>query len=326
MKFLSAWEKLAVVRALTMLHHEYRRRTDLDRITMLDWLRGKAPAGWRAIDRLWRPLLVAIVNEELDRMAAGHGFQLFWRTLFASGEGYQLGIPKVPLGDLYGADLWEQFPNVELNLDMPVDQLERGETGGLAGMIAGGKRYLADYYILAVPFEQAEALAPWLGLNLTLFEYSPITNVHLWLDRPVTELRHATLLDRTIQAVYARNGGRYLQAVVGASRSLLAMKPSAVIGLALEELAEYFPAVREAKLENAHVVKELSATFSARPGLEIARPGPGTVTANLFVAGDWTNTGWPSTMEGAVRSGYIAAEAVAAVSGQPKRFLLPDPD
>jgi zeta-carotene desaturase len=71
-------------------------------------------------------------------------------------------------------------------------------------------------------------------------------------------------------------------------------------------------------------VKELRATFSARPGLEAQRPGPATGIANLFLAGDWTKTGWPSTMEGAVRSGYLAAEAVVAATGGRRRFLVPD--
>ncbi|HYP06423.1 MAG TPA: FAD-dependent oxidoreductase, partial [Bryobacteraceae bacterium] len=96
----------------------------------------------------------------------------------------------------------------------------------------------------------------------------------------------------------------------------------AVLELALGELAEFFPLVSSANVEKFHVVKELRATFSARPGL--ARPGVETDTPNLFRAGDWVNSGWPSTMEGAVRSGYLAAEAVARAAGKPRSFVLPD--
>jgi len=84
-----------------------------------------------------------------------------------------------------------------------------------------------------------------------------------------------------------------------------------VIEETVRELAAYLPAVREARLEKAHVVKEVKATFSARPGLDALRPGARTRYRNLFLAGDWTRTGWPATMEGAVRSGYLAAEAVS---------------
>jgi uncharacterized protein with NAD-binding domain and iron-sulfur cluster len=97
-----------------------------------------------------------------------------------------------------------------------------------------------------------------------------------------------------------------------------------VIALAVRELGEFFPAVRDAQLEKAHVVKEVRAVFSARPGLESQRPPARTAIRNLFLAGDWTRSGWPATMEGAVRSGYLAAEAVTEAAGAPRKFLLPD--
>ncbi len=140
----------------------------------------------------------------------------------------------------------------------------------------------------------------------------------------MTDLPHATLLDRTIQWMFNKGEGRAIQLVVSASRGLVEMPRAEVIALALRELAEFFPEVREAKLEKAHVVKEIRATFSARPGLEARRPASRTGIRNLFLAGDWTRSGWPATMEGAVRSGYLAAEAVAEAAGQPQRFLLPD--
>jgi zeta-carotene desaturase len=89
-------------------------------------------------------------------------------------------------------------------------------------------------------------------------------------------------------------------------------------------LTEFFPAVAEAKLEKAHVVKEIRAVMSPQPGLESLRPAAKTGIRNLFLAGDWTRTGWPAIMEGAVRSGYLAAEAVTEAIGEPRKFLLPD--
>jgi zeta-carotene desaturase len=97
-----------------------------------------------------------------------------------------------------------------------------------------------------------------------------------------------------------------------------------IIALALRELAEFFPAVTQARVEKAQVIKEVRAVFSAAPGLEAVRPVSVTGLQNFFLAGDWTRSGWPATMEGAVRSGYLAAEAVATAVGRPQRFLLPD--
>jgi uncharacterized protein with NAD-binding domain and iron-sulfur cluster len=187
-----------------------------------------------------------------------------------------------------------------------------------------GEKHTADYYVSTLPFEKLPAVAPGLDLNFEKFEHSPITGVHLWFDRRVTDLPHATLLDRTIQWMFNKSGGRYLQLVVSASRSLIEMNRADVIALAVGELAEFFPQVKDAKIEKAHVVKELRATFSAGPGTEELRPGCTTKFGNFFLAGDWTRSGWPATMEGAVRSGYLAAEAVTRAAGRPQKFLIPD--
>jgi zeta-carotene desaturase len=148
--------------------------------------------------------------------------------------------------------------------------------------------------------------------------------VHLWFDREVTNLPHATLLDRTIQWMYNKDSGRYLQLVVSASRDLTPLSRNEIVDIAIGDLRLYFPRVKEAKLVKAHVVKEQRATFSAAPETEALRPPAQTSIPNLFLAGDWTRTGWPATMEGAVRSGYLAAEAVAKAAGRPATFLRQD--
>jgi glycine/D-amino acid oxidase-like deaminating enzyme len=194
------------------------------------------------------------------------------------------------------------------------------EDGAVAGVKTNQGTLAADAYVSALPFERVVGL----DLDVTGFEHSPITGIHLWFDRPVTSLPHAVLLDRTIQWMFNKSEGKYIQLVVSASRRLTAMPRGEVIELALRELVEFLPAVSEAKLEKAHVVKEVRATFSAVPGLESARPVSVTPLSNLFLAGDWTRSGWPATMEGAVRSGYLAAEAVTAHFGKRENFLLPD--
>jgi zeta-carotene desaturase len=140
----------------------------------------------------------------------------------------------------------------------------------------------------------------------------------------VTELPHAALLEGAVHWVFNKEGGRYLLGVTSASRSLAGMSREDAILLALRELEDYFPAARGARPERAHVVNELRATFSARPGLEAHRPSTETRIGRLYLAGDWTRTGWPSTMEGAVRSGYLAAEATTRSAGSPRHFLASD--
>lgn len=323
LKFLSLPEKLAVARGLAAIRRERKSRADLDRISMLDWLHEKKQPP-RAIDRFWRPALVSAINEDLDRMAARHGFQFFWLSLLAREDLHEMGLPAVPLRELYDAGQWKSLGDVTLHTRCAVERIEV-EGGRARGVIAGGQRHTAGAYICAAPFERVAAMVPELGIAPTLFEHSPITGIHLWFDRPVTDLPHATLLDRTIQWMFNKRDGRYLQLVVSASRGLLPAGRAEVVELAVRELSEFFPRAAEAVLERAQVVKEARATFSAGPGTEALRPGAATAIPNLFLAGDWTRTGWPATMEGAVRSGYLAAEAAACAAGHPARFLLPDP-
>jgi len=322
LKFLNLSEKIAVMRGIRAIKNQYKRRTDLDRITMLDWLREQRQPP-RAIERFWRQIMVSAISEELDATAAAHGFQVFRLGLLARGDSYQMGVPKIPLGELYREEKWKKIGPVEFQLRSPVERIVI-EDGAVQSVLARGEELRADYYICALPFERVPDVAPGLDLDVSEFEYSPITGIHLWFDRPVIDVAQATLLDRTIQWVFNKHEGRAVQLVVSASRSLLEMPRADVIALAIRELEEFLPAAHGAKLEKAHVVKEVRAVLSARPGLESRRPLSRTNVPNLFLAGDWTRSGWPAIMEGAVRSGYLAAEAVAEAIGRPERFLLPD--
>src|SRR5437667_5774932 len=118
--------------------------------------------------------------------------------------------------------------------------------------------------------------------------------------------------------------GSYIELVVSSSKSLVEKSRAEIIDLALEELREFFPAARDANLIKSTVIKEIHATYSPRPGIDAYRPGSQTAWPRIFLAGDWTATGWPATMEGAVRSGYLAAQCVARVAGQRNAaFLTP---
>ena len=322
LRFLSMTDKLAIGRAMLAIKNERERRSDLERISMLDWLLEKRQTT-AAIGRFWGPVLVSAINEDLDRMAAIHGFHVFWDGFLGGPNSYEMGVPNVPLRDLYAADAWGGIGNIRLHPRAPVEQvIVEGQC--VRAVLAGGEQSTADYYVSALPFDRLPAILPELDLNLEGFEHSPITGVHLWFDRSVTDLPHATLLDRTIQWMFNKSGGRYVQLVISASRSLVETNRADVIAMAIRELADFFPRVKEAKLEKAHVVKEVHATFSAKPGMEKLRPVSATKFPNFFLAGDWTRSGWPATMEGAVRSGYLAAEAVTRAAGKPLRFLVPD--
>lgn len=320
--FLSASSKLAIARGVAAIRREHGRRRDLDDITMLEWLKEKYQPR-EAIAHFWRPVLVSAVNAELEVMAAGHGLQVFYLSFLTRSDSYEMGVSSAPLGELYTSKAWDGLPQLTVRLRSPIDRIQF-EGQRVSGMESGGVRETADYYVSALPFERLREAAPGLDLGLSAFRHSPITAIHLWFDRPITSLAQAALVNRIIQWLFSKSGGRYVQLVVSASDALVGMSSNQVIELAMRELAEFFPQAREAVLEKARVIKELRATLLPVPGLEALRPASRTAFDNLFLAGDWTRSGWPSTMEGAVRSGYLAAEAVTQAAGEPRSFLLPD--
>jgi zeta-carotene desaturase len=194
---------------------------------------------------------------------------------------------------------------------------------------------------LALPFEQSQKLvsglprsaaADLLGGNLQRFVHAPYTTVHLWFDRQITDLHHAALLDTTIQWVfhksrirsYAEERGSYVELVIAASAAQLKMERAEILDSAMAELASFFPEVKRAKVVKSGILKEARATFSVLPGLDELRPLARSPWPGIYLAGDWVATGWPSTMESAARSGYLAAEAVAADRGSSAKFLRPD--
>jgi len=312
----------------------------------LTWLRRRGQTE-RAIDRFWRTILVSALNEDLDRVSTPYAAQVVRESFLKSASAGRMGVPNVPLTELYGvAGEYIRARGGEICLRSGVDSF-RAEPAGVRLSVAG-KETAFDFVVFAVPFDVLARILPQttaaepLRQALERFETSPITGIHLWFDRQITDLDHAVFLDRTIQwmfhkskllrpkengASHAESGtaGSYVELVVSSSKTLVDKSKPDIIDLAVRELGEFCPGAREAKLLKSTVIKEVHATYSPRPGVDISRPHSETVWPRVFLAGDWTATGWPATMEGAVRSGYMAAERVARVTGQRNAaFLIRD--
>jgi uncharacterized protein with NAD-binding domain and iron-sulfur cluster len=166
------------------------------------------------------------------------------------------------------------------------------------------------------------------------FESSPITGIHLWFDRKITEAEHCVFVDRMSHWLFARGQSKppgaaerrayYYQIVISASRDLVGADREALIGTLLEDLAGPCPAVGEAALLASQIVTHREAVFSPLPGSDSLRPPQCTELPWLMLAGDWTATDWPATMEGAVRSGYLAAHAILQARGRSAHCITVD--
>jgi zeta-carotene desaturase len=364
--FLSAADKLSISRALIPLTLTQQRDTGQSFQHWLDQ-HGQTKT---AVERFWRPILVSALSEELDRISISAAAQVV-RESMKSPAARHMGVPTVPLTELYnkagdyirarGGELHFRNPieafsadssHVSLQLhhqnQTPTGGSSEGDVGAplLADFARSGNvNPEFDYLLLALPFDTLARVLPdgpasaSLHEHLTHFENSPITGIHLWFDRQISDLDHAVLLDRTIQWMFHKsrlqpmrnveaNGelsGSYIELVVSSSKTLIEKSRTEIVDMALAEVREFFPAARDAKLVKSTVIKEVNATYSPRPGIDAHRPGAATAWPRVFLAGDWTATGWPATMEGAVRSGHLAAEAVIrAATGKESHSVSPD--
>jgi squalene-associated FAD-dependent desaturase len=358
-KFLSTWDKIALSRALAALIMWTPKD---DGHSFQQWLiqHGQTPA---AIERFWKPILVSALSEDLDRIAIPYAAQVV-RESMKSPDARRMGIPSVPLTHLYDAAKEYVTARGGVVRFRNGVQAVSPTAHGLRLRVQDSEEEF-DFGVLAVPFDSLAKLLPdspdagELREKLAAFKTSPITGVHLWFDRQITDLPHAVLLDRTIQWMFhkslllerneeSRNGKgttsvvppevaepdaratasggtpSYVELVISSSKSLLDKPRQEIIDLALKEVREFFPGARYADLVKATVIKEVNATFSPTPGIDQYRPTAQTPWPHVFLAGDWTATGWPATMEGAVRSGYLATEALTKQAGMAKAFLGPD--
>jgi len=318
--------------------------------SFLDWLKRHGQTE-QAIERFWKTILVSALNEDLDQVSVPYAAQVVRESFLKSAAAGLMGIPTVPLTELYGqTGDYIRARGGEIQFRAGVESF-RAEASDVT-VTTNGQEQKFDYLVLAVPFDVLGRILPDTPLAAPLaaalgqFSTSPITGIHLWFDRQISELDHAVLLDRTIQWMFhksrliesrnndARNNesrdngngrGSYVELVVSCSRSLVEKSKAEIVAMAMKEAEEFFPDACEAKLLKSTVIKEVHATYSPRPGIDQYRPKPVTAWPRVFLAGDWTATGWPATMEGAVRSGYLAAEALARFAGgQSASFLVPD--
>jgi squalene-associated FAD-dependent desaturase len=376
--FLSVRDKLEISRAMAAL--TLTSQPDTGR-SFLEWCHRHGQTA-NAIERFWKPILVSALSEDLALISISYAAQVV-RESMKSPEARHMGVPTIPLTGLYNrAGDYIRARRGEIRFRNSLETFSP-EPSQVRVRVGEGEEVF-DFLILALPFENLERVLPEtpgsasLRERLTHFESSPITGIHLWFDRQISDLDHAVLLDRTIQWMFHKSrllqrseapatppgaarqrdreehdfssepaqnnrsapmaalktplgngalasGGSYIELVVSASKTLIDKSRTEIVDLALKEVREFFPAARAANLVKSTVIKEVHATYSPRPGIDAYRPPQATAWPRVFLAGDWTATGWPATMEGAVRSGYLAAEALTRAAGiKHSHFLVPD--
>jgi squalene-associated FAD-dependent desaturase len=360
LSYLSWSDKVALARGLKALSRPVSEQDEARPFS--EWLqRHKQPES--AIQRFWLVVLVSALSESLDRLSVSHARKVFVDSFLRNRDGWSVEIPSVPLEDLYGGRLteWLKSRGTVLRLGTSVEQIELDGNRVSGVGIAGSEVVDGDEFVVALPFHRVTSVLPRSLVEhpelrgIGRLEPAPISSIHLWFDRPITDLRHAVLIDRLCQWMFNRtaigamppkmanganlatgvvtgegpsagrfDGSYYYQIVISASHGLAGRDKNEIQQEVLRELTGIWPATAEARLLHSRQVTEHRAVFSPVPGVDAWRPAQQSPIANLQLAGDWTRTGWPATMEGAVRSGYLAAGNILRRLGRSDVVLQPD--
>lgn len=265
-----------------------------------------------SVARFWAPIVVSACNARPESCDTAVAAKVFREGFLASAQAPRMGVPRVPLRELYASvpAILERSRGI-VRLGARVDRVEPS-----AVHLRSGETIRADRVILALPHLAAADLIErcWLdpggvAASMRRLRVSPIVGAHLRFDDPVSDLPHAVLLDAEIDWLFFKEGGRRVHAVASAAQGLIDRDPAEILGMVTDELRRRFGLGGSVAPTWARVVKERRATFLPEPGADDHRPTT-TALGGVLLAGDYVATGWPATMEGAVRSGNLAAGAL----------------
>ncbi len=320
--YLNLRERVALTAAMTALRFVDPDNPANDQRSFGDWLR-RWRQDRRAIDAIWDLIVRPTINLTSEEASLAQAALVFRLGLLEQTDAGDIGHAVVPLGrihDVAGHEALERA-GVDVRLRAAADAVVP-DGDGFSVRLAGGDALNAGHVIVAVPHGRAGALLPdgarrdrdaWQRLGS-----SPIVNVHVVYDRPVLELPFVAGIDSPVQWVFDRTAssgltdGQYLVVTLSAADAELGVPGEQLRDRYLAALAELLPAAAEATVRSCFVTRDHAATFRAAPGQRALRPGPSTALPGLVLAGSWTDTGWPATMEGAVRSGHAASERIIA--------------
>jgi len=287
------------------------------------WLErlGQTPGSIRA---LWEPFCLAALNVPIAAADAGLFWEVTRRALFGSGRDAAIYFDRSGLSHLLQPELgtFLQATGGNLHLASPVESLGINDSTGkvTSVVLKNGQEHVFDQVVLAVPWTAAAKLLPTTDraqqLATTLLP-GPILGIHLWTDQPLAPDLITGFLDSPLHWLFDRTstlpagcGGYLYAAVISAVSDRIDQTGKELVELVLSEIHRLIPSSRQSKLTHHVVYKSRDATFSGQIGKPLARPGPLTSMDNLFLAGDWTDTNLPATIEGAAVSGFNAAEAI----------------
>ena len=326
LRYLTFRERLSIGRCLMRMGR--LRPNDYRDKTAGGWLREQEQSP-RMIDRFWSVVLVSALGDTVDRVALSMARKVFLDGFMRSARGYEVLLPKIPLGEIFddrvGRRLEELGVNIHLGSRVRTIEMNGGRAESL--LVDDGTRTRFDALVVAVPWTAIERLvspeerhllhSDW---QVERIESSAITAVHLWFDREITGVPHAAFVGRTSDWIFRHVGGsgtpasHHYQIVISASQRFEVSREQ-LLDAVLGDIRSVWPGTRSAQLLHHRIVTERDAVFSVAPTSLRFRTACNRDAGNVYLAGDWTETRWPATMEGAIRSGYRAAVSILSDAG-----------
>lgn len=299
---LKTVDRFLIGRALVAARYDRHPEGD-----MAAWLR-RQHQSVRALRAFWDPFLVPALNAPLDRVSAAMGLFVIRTAFLGDRDAARIAYLRVPLARLAEAAA-ARVDGVHMRQAVVGVHQDGERVTGVK--LADGAGAACDACVIAVPPRRLAAIlddAPAYGIDgLESFEAMPIVDVHLWYDRPVLGGDFAALLDSPVQWVFEKSPG-YVCCSLSAADALVGRPESELVELGRSALAAVLPQAARARLLRGAATRDPEATFIPTPGMR--RPGAATRLSNLVIAGAWTDTGWPATIESAVRSGRTAANTL----------------
>ena len=352
---LGLGDKLWVLWALGRARFTDRRRPELEHMSFRRWLLDQRQSQ-RAIDNFWSLVITSILNDDLQDVSASMGIMFIQEGLLGGYHSADMGYALHGLSEALGepAQRCLEEMGCRLLLGCPVRRIHWDGSQVTGVELASGETVTAGLYVSALPHPallatlQSEVRQMSYFQRIEGLETSPIVNIHLWYDRPIMDGDFRAIVDSPLQWVFNRsaymgggNGspglpergpepggdpsghsvpgdgeGQYVCISHSAAWKYINWSREDLLREFIGEMVRVFPRAAEARVLRSIVVKQRDATFRCLPGANDLRPDSVTPLPNLFLAGEWTNTGWPSTMEGAARSGHRAARCVAEAAGK----------
>jgi squalene-associated FAD-dependent desaturase len=319
---INLMDRVKAIKAFaSILREQDIDRSQLREQSFYDWLITHGQSS-RAITNLWELITLPILNDRAMDVSASIAFMVLKEGFLANRHGADIGLATTGLSTIMGDAMARKLRNLGVNIllsksakgvSISHDRIE-------SVVLSDGSTVTGDCFVSAVPPEPMLKLLPKSIRILPQFmaaashTWSPIINLHVWYDRPVAEFSFTAFVDSPIQWVFNKSKihnlpgpSQYLTISISGAWDLWSKSKQQLQDELLPELVRALPRAKDAIVERVIIVKEQKATFRTLPGQQSNRIDQGTSLKNFFIAGDWTATGWPATMEGAVRSGNLVA-------------------